>query len=411
MNIAPSQISPSDPAALELLRLADQCVKCGLCLPHCPTYAQTRDEGDSPRGRIALIQGWASGQLVWDTALAAHLDGCLGCRACERACPSLVAYGRLIDGARARRQAQRPPWRRWLSRRRLEVVSEAGWVRRLVGLLARLRGAGALAWLGRLAPSRLAVYLRLARVIGTPSPASAVPPVMTVGDAVELFVGCTQEGLQGGAVVAARALLARLGVQTRIAEESLCCGALLRHAGHPEAADRRRARVAEVHAGRTLVGFSSACVGELREHPALAGTTELCAYLDGLAWPEALRLRPAPLRVLVHEPCTHRTLLGGNAAVHRLLGRIPGVVLIGLGEQASCCGAAGTYMLERPGMAQALFADQLAAIRAAAPGLIVTTNLGCALQLAASLREAGLEIAVEHPVELLARQLEPLPDT
>ncbi|NKN32247.1 (Fe-S)-binding protein [Marichromatium bheemlicum] len=410
MNIVSSPTPPADPAARELLRLADQCVKCGLCLPHCPTYAQTRNEGDSPRGRIALIQGWVSGQLPWDATLAAHLDGCLGCRACERACPSLVAYGRLIDGARSRRQAQRPPWRRWLSRRRLEVVSEAGWVRRLATLVARLRRLGSMPWLDRLAPSRLAPYLRLARVI-EPATAASVAPSVATGAEVDLFVGCTQEGLQGGAVVAARALLARLGVRARIAEESLCCGALLRHAGHPEAADRRRERVAEVHAGRTLVGFSSACVGELREHPALAGTAELCAYLDGLAWPETLRLRPAPLRVLVHEPCTHRTLLGGNAAVHRLLGRIPGVVLIGLGEQASCCGAAGIYMLERPGMAQALFADQLAAIRAAAPELIVTTNLGCALQLAASLREAGLEIAVEHPVELLARQLEPLPDT
>jgi ferredoxin len=89
----------------DLLRLADQCVKCGLCLPHCPTYAKTRHEGDSPRGRIALVQGWLTGQLDMTPGLAAHLDGCLLCRACESACPSLVAYGRLLDGARTQRVA------------------------------------------------------------------------------------------------------------------------------------------------------------------------------------------------------------------------------------------------------------------------------------------------------------------
>ena len=96
----------------QLLTLADQCVKCGLCLPHCPTFMLLGNEADSPRGRIALIQGWASGGLAMSPALARHLDGCLGCRACEAACPSLVAYGRLIDGAKAARLDAKPAWRR-----------------------------------------------------------------------------------------------------------------------------------------------------------------------------------------------------------------------------------------------------------------------------------------------------------
>src|SRR5690606_38572023 len=80
---------------------ADQCVKCGLCLPHWPTYARSRDEGESPRGRIALMQALAEGQLPAGGRLTWHLDRCLGCRACERVCPSQVGYGQLLESTRA----------------------------------------------------------------------------------------------------------------------------------------------------------------------------------------------------------------------------------------------------------------------------------------------------------------------
>ncbi|MEN8261612.1 MAG: 4Fe-4S dicluster domain-containing protein, partial [Pseudomonadota bacterium] len=78
----------------------DMCVKCGLCLPHCPTYNKTQDENESPRGRISLIQGWAAGALEAGPKMLLHLDNCLLCRACERVCPAVVPYGRLMDDFR-----------------------------------------------------------------------------------------------------------------------------------------------------------------------------------------------------------------------------------------------------------------------------------------------------------------------
>jgi glycolate oxidase iron-sulfur subunit len=151
------------------------------------------------------------------------------------------------------------------------------------------------------------------------------------------------------------------------------------------------------------VGLSSACVAELREGPGTAETWELCDYLDRRAPLERLALRPLAIRVLVHEPCSHRNLLGGNGAVHRLLARIPGLEVLTLPDNATCCGAAGTYMLEQPEMADLLQADKVAAIAALTPDAVVTTNSGCALHLIAGLRAAGLATEVCHPVQLLER--------
>ena len=88
-------------SSAHILALADRCVKCGLCLPQCPTYELTANENESPRGRIALIQGWLSGQLSPSRILTQHLDQCLLCRRCERVCPSLVAYGEIMDQSKA----------------------------------------------------------------------------------------------------------------------------------------------------------------------------------------------------------------------------------------------------------------------------------------------------------------------
>lgn len=330
--------------------------------------------------------------------LAGHLDGCLLCRACERACPSLVAFGRLADGARAARVSALPAWRRTLRRGLLAALSDARLTAWLARAAALYRGRG-LAWLGRRPLHRIAAAIR-----STAAPIAAAAP--TAAD-LELFVGCMGALAQGQAIAATLELCDALGLRVRVPQAPACCGALLRHGGFPAEADVRRDACARAPDAPPLVGLASACVAELREAPGSADTWELCDFLERRAPWERLTLAPLPERVLVHEPCSHRNLPGGNGAVYRLLGRVPGLEVLPLPGNATCCGAAGTYMLEQSAMAESLLADKIAAIAALRPTTVVTTNGGCALHLVAGLGAAGSAVRVCHPAELLRRSLRP----
>jgi len=388
----------------KLLSLADQCVKCGLCLPHCPTYRIGQEEGDSPRGRIALIEGWVRGDLATTPRLDAHLDQCLGCRACELACPSLVAFGRLMDTARARRVASLPRWRRWLRRARLKTLGSQRLLARGAVLATRYRHSRVGQRLEALGAHRVPGLGPIARLALTLTPPPAAPRADSHENAVNLFVGCTGAVTPGCGSAAAIRVLGALGISAHMPATPVCCGALYRHQGFPADAQREAERLVATLGDRPVVGLASACVAEWRGQGMRGEILELCAFLDQLAWPEHLRLAPIPQRVIVHEPCTHRLLPDGNRAVHRLLQRLPEIELGALpGDH--CCGAAGTYMLDQPALAQALLRDKLESLRRLAPAILVTTNPGCSLHIAAGIREAGLPIEVCHPVALIDRQL------
>lgn len=391
----------------QIATAADQCVRCGLCLPHCPTYRLRGDEGESPRGRIALIQGWAEGNLTDSPRLRAHLESCLECRACEPVCPSLVTVGGLMDDARALRRASARPWTSRLQRLWLDALASPLGVR-TASLCARAyRNSGAAHLLGR---SRLMRWprLRAGHRIAVQLQRPVRPtrgPHASGGKGIDLFIGCVARSAEPSATAAARQALERLGWAVHIPAGQVCCGAMHRHNGFPDKADRLLAENARTLGGRTVVGLSSACVAELRNHPALTRSQEICRFLADQPWPSAVEPRPLHQRVAVHEPCSQRNLLRDPSAAYDLLRRIPGVEPVPLADNAFCCGAAGTYLLTQPAASQWLLAPKLQALAQMGVGLLVTTNTGCALHLAAGVREAGIAIEVLHPIELLARQL------
>jgi glycolate oxidase iron-sulfur subunit len=395
------------------LQAADQCVKCGMCLPHCPTYGATLDESESPRGRLALMQGLANGLLAPDAATEAHLDGCLTCRACEVVCPAKVPYGRLIDSVRER-LAERRPQRTRAARLMAAVLTRPAW-RALALLPLWLYQRLGLQWLVRrlrlLGGGRLArLESLLPRIHWPRRPATAATP----GAAdVLLFTNCTSPLVEPGALRAAVTLLEALGCAVAVPAAQACCGAQHQHAGLPAPArDCARRNVAAFAGDAPIAGVASGCTAQLLEYELLLGAgaapfarrvRDLGSFL--LAHPRFASLRFAPLdaRVLVHVPCTQRNVVRAPDVARRLVERIPGLRIETL--DAGCCGAAGSYFVTRPEMADALLEPKLEAARRAAPALLVSSNVGCAMHLAAGLRRAGLTARVLHPLELLAQQL------
>ena len=400
---------PAPNANAQLLADADLCVKCGLCLPACPTYRDQRSEADSPRGRIALVQALAGGTIAATPKLEAHLDGCLSCGACERACPAQVPYGRILDAGRARLAELRPARLRGI--RLVSLVLRTAALRRLLGwlLLAYQRSglqrlARASLFRGGSALARLEAKLSMLDV----NRALALPPVATPSATVELFIGCVGDLAERAVALDLAKLLAACGVQARLSAAQTCCGALDQHGGRPalalELAARNRAAFA--HSENPILPLATGCAATLRDDPALV--RRLRDPLDYLLEAGAqLRFVASEETVAVHVPCTQRNVIGRGAALKTLLARVPGLRVVELETKSGCCGAAGLHFVTELDAADRLLQPKLDAARALAPDRILSANIGCSLHLAAGLRREGLTAPVEHPLRLLARQLAP----
>jgi glycolate oxidase iron-sulfur subunit len=390
--------------AANLLADADRCVKCGLCLPHCPTYRLSRSEAESPRGRIALAQGLVGGQLQASATLAAHIDSCLSCRACEAVCPAKVPYGRIADATRGLLVTPRRSRATRLLAALLDYAPARALLRTGLWLLQRLLGA----------PSGSPQLPRWLRYRPTPQRLRAVPAPASAK--VGLFVGCVGDVLERAVLADALRVLEALGIEAAVPPAQGCCGALNQHAGLATDAARQAARNAQAFAGcETVLALASGCGASLRdlgaataEAPALTPKVQdLCAFLAARLETQPLPLRPLPLRVAIHSACTQANVFGAGGAIHRLLVQIPQLELVDLAGDSGCCGAAGTGFLSAPEQADRLLAPKLDAAARLAPQLIVSANIGCALHLAAGLRGRGLKVEVLHPLSLLARALAP----
>ena len=394
--------------ATHIAALADQCVKCGLCLPHCPTYHVGRSEAESPRGRIAFAQALAMGRIEATPTLSTHLDQCLACLHCERVCPSKVRYGELIVATRALlRGPARPRWSpigflavhlRWL-RAALRLANAP-----IIGHILRSRAAQAL-----LRPLRLDRLLReLPRLPIVDR--SATRQIASPRGRVGLFLGCVAAATDRDVHAGAARLLRALGYEVVLPGDQGCCGALALHAGDIGGADRLGAKLRDAFAGvDTVLVSASGCFGTLRDHVFARGAPrvrEIHEFLDADAQVSKLRFRPLPARAALHTPCTQRNVARSHNAIARLLGRIPQLEIAPLPEQPGCCGAAGDYFLKHAPIADALRAEKVEQTRVLGSDLLVTSNVGCRIFLDNGMRQTGQTIPVTHPVVLLAQQLD-----
>jgi glycolate oxidase iron-sulfur subunit len=328
------------------------------------------------------MKALATGQIEPTDTGDRHLDHCLGCRRCESVCPAGVEYGALLTGTRAAQSG----------RRSLAAATRFG-----LALLGRPRLLDTLLIIYRQGFRLLPRRLRLLPRPPLPEPVSLLA---VANEKVAVFVGCIARSYEAPAREGLKRLLAALDVEAILPDTQACCGAAALHAGDAKKAQSLAAQNRAAFAGRgPVLCLASGCQETLAA--SLGDDTQLqdaCAYIEARG--DRLRFRSAAgHRVALHLPCTQRSVTRTDAALRRLLARVPDLVLIELPD-TGCCGAAGLHMLEEPERAAALRAPILQSLANCGAQELLSANIGCRLHLG-----NAATVPIRHPLEFLAEHL------
>lgn len=398
------------------------CIHCGLCLGSCPTYLETANENESPRGRIYLMRAVQDGRLDVGDAAVDHIDSCLGCRACEAVCPSGVLYGDLLEHTRDYLEKN---YRRSLFQRFLRRVA----IEKIFPYPARLKWA--------LVPARIIQFLGVERflpkftrealsLIPEIGPALRIPEVSPVGGntrgRVGFLSGCVMSVMFGETNAASIRLLNRDGYEVVTPAEQSCCGALFAHSGKLESARdcaRRNIAVFEQHQLDWIIINAAGCGSTMKEYGQLlredpawaerakafsAKVKDLTEFLAPLA-PEFKDSgeKLAGAKVTYHDACHLAHAQRITRQPRDLVKAIAGKNFVELPESDVCCGSAGTYNLTEMEMAERLQRRKIENILKTGAQIVVTSNPGCLLQIRAGLRKAGASVEVVHIADFLDR--------
>jgi len=397
------------------------CVHCGLCLEACPTYAVSRTEMDSPRGRIYLMKALAEDRVPVDADVVRHLDLCLGCRGCETACPSGVHYGALIE--KARTYVEHTYRRTFADRtKRWAIGAIFPYPARLRILLAPLKlveRAGLRPFAQRVLPRVLREWLELLPPLVTPPTAAASESSAAAvgGPSVVVHPGCVAQVLADSANRNSEAVLIAAGYRIASAPQMVCCGALDLHSGNRERAlsfARANVRALSASGAGSVVSTGSGCSVAIAEYGHLlkddreladaarevsAKVTDLSSLILEAPQPTASNFN---CTITYHDACHLAHGLGVREAPRKLLRSIPGVRLVELAECDLCCGSAGSYNLTEPDMARALAERKADNIVATGADYVVMANVGCQFQIDAELRRRGAKTRAIHLADFLA---------
>ncbi|HKX18209.1 MAG TPA: (Fe-S)-binding protein [bacterium] len=404
----------------------DKCIQCGFCLPACPTYRLLGVETESPRGRIHLIEAAAQGRIPLDARLEEHMYVCLGCRACETACPAGVHFGTIIEAGRAEVGPTGSPIARRVTMAVLRhLMPRPERLRAAAGLLRfyQRSGVGRLLRRLHLMPKRAGEMESLLPVIPdeTFAPDREVFPAIGPRRArVGFLSGCAMSVLFPGSNEATIRVLQRNGCEVVVPKDQTCCGALNIHNGEREAAQAMARRNIEsfLRAGvDTVVINAAGCGVASKEYPVLFRDDDPRYVARADAYSSICRdateflaelgltgtLGEIRARATYQDPCH----LAHGQRIRRqprdLLLQIPGLELVEMENSDRCCGSAGIYNIVEPGYSQRILEEKMRAVMRTGADLLVAPNPGCLLQLAAGIRARGVPMEACHVVDLLDR--------
>ena len=415
--------------------ILQQCMHCGMCLPTCPTYDATKRERNSPRGRIALMRAIADGDLEVSRTFADEMSYCLGCLACQTACPAGVDYTELFETARSdiERSGINDAWARNLSRRlTLGFLFRHPRAMRTVGRVTRLYQRSGLQAAVRTFGLTMFLPATLRRLEPqTPPMASAfsnrliAPQESPRGERryrVALLTGCIQDLVFSNVNRDTADVLLANSCAVDTPPEQPCCGSLHAHNGELDLAREQARRLIDLlppDRYDAIITNAGGCGSHLRHYGHLleadpqyrdAARTWDRKLKDVHEWLVEIGCRTpstapfdAPTAVTYHESCH---LVHGqkvSSQPRALLRLLPGVSLVELAESTWCCGSAGVYALTQPAQADLLLQRKVGHLRATRASVVATANPGCHLQIARGLRESGQGMDVVHPISLLAR--------
>jgi glycolate oxidase iron-sulfur subunit len=401
------------------------CVHCGLCTSACPTYVELGTEADSPRGRIYLMRAVTDGRIELTTEVRRHLDLCLDCRACESACPSGVQYGQLIEPFRMHVAKTAPG------------PSPLGLLQRI--LLFRVTPyARSMRW--ALAPARLMQRIGLDRMferLGLPrllprplrqlydmlprlDPHCGRLPEFLQAEGkrrarVALFTGCAADAFYPQTTVATARVLQRNGCDVWVPRGQVCCGALHHHAAQEEPARkfaRTNCTVFDTGLAKgvdAIIVNAAGCGAMLKDYGSLLPETSAKTIAGKVRDISEflIELGPVPpqhplrLRAAYHDACHLCHAQQIRKQPRQLLEKIPGLELVPLAEPELCCGAAGSYNLTEPEMAERLGRRKARNIIEANVQAVFTGNVGCLLQIGRYVRRERPDLWVSHTIDAL----------
>lgn len=422
------------------------CIHCGLCLQACPTYLQLGNENDSPRGRILLMRSVVEGRLDLDNQrFGEHIDLCLGCRACETACPAGVEYGHLLETTRAvmvRTGVKKPETmpQKLLMRALKELFPFPEKFARVMSLNRFFRDSGLpqfALWfkplrllLNKISPQAefaLSLLLSSKPVLGSKlsrrkqrkalESVAVEDKTLNEKREVSVFTGCVMEGLFKHTNDATARVLVANGAFLVPVKTQVCCGALHAHAGEIEIAKdlaRKNIEAFENHYKSLIIINSAGCGAMMKEYGELLKDDEHYAALahdfssrvrDVSEYLHKIGVRegaPIEQSVTYDAPChLYHAQRVTSAPQEVLQAAIPDLDFKPLNGMQDCCGGAGIYNLSEPEMSDKILSDKIGKVKATGAQLLMTANPGCHMQLGAGCRTKGADCKVVHVVEVL----------